>query len=187
MRKPDWNENVNDPRLGFELFQRHDNIAGKSFKGSYSSARGGNILYRRWENHSGKESRHLLIAPKSIHNEILRHLHCSKMAGHLGVKKTLARVHQRFYWMNWRRFVQEWCKTCDKCASRKSSHKPRGPLKIYNVGYPMERVAIDVLGPFPKTDCGNDYILVAQDYFTVARGVVSSSKSASDYCCTGVS
>ena len=31
---------------------------------------------------------------------------------------------------------------------------------------PMERIAIDVLGPLPKTDAGNQYILVAQDYFT---------------------
>lgn len=30
----------------------------------------------------------------------------------------------------------------------------------------MERVAIDVLGPLPKTDSGNEYILIAQDYFT---------------------
>ena len=30
----------------------------------------------------------------------------------------------------------------------------------------MDRVAVDVLGPFPKTPRGNQYILVAVDYFT---------------------
>ena len=30
----------------------------------------------------------------------------------------------------------------------------------------MERVAVDVLGPLPKTENGNEYILIAQDYFT---------------------
>lgn len=30
----------------------------------------------------------------------------------------------------------------------------------------MERVGIDVLGPFPHTDKGNRYILTAMDYFT---------------------
>ena len=30
----------------------------------------------------------------------------------------------------------------------------------------MERIATDVLGPLPKTDSGNEYILIAQDYFT---------------------
>ena len=62
--------------------------------------------------------------------------------------------------------MQEWCKKCDECASRKGSRKPRGPLKIYNVGYPMETVAIDVLAPLLKTNCGNEYILIVQDYFT---------------------
>ena len=30
----------------------------------------------------------------------------------------------------------------------------------------MERVAVDVLGPFPLTDLGNRYVIVAMDYFT---------------------
>ena len=30
----------------------------------------------------------------------------------------------------------------------------------------MKRIAIDVLGPLPKTDSGNQYLLIAQDYFT---------------------
>ena len=30
----------------------------------------------------------------------------------------------------------------------------------------MEMVAIDIMGPFPKNENGNCYILVAEDYFT---------------------
>lgn len=30
----------------------------------------------------------------------------------------------------------------------------------------MERVGVDILGPFPTTDQGNRYVLVAMDYFT---------------------
>ena len=51
-----------------------------------------------------------------------------------------------------------------KCASRKGYTK--NPLKLYTVGAPMERLAVDVLGPLPKTDSGNQYILIAQDYST---------------------
>ena len=36
----------------------------------------------------------------------------------------------------------------------------------YNVGSPMERIAIDVLGPLPITETGNKYILIVADYFT---------------------
>ena len=31
---------------------------------------------------------------------------------------------------------------------------------------PMERVALDVVGPLPETERGNKYILVVGDYFT---------------------
>ena len=36
----------------------------------------------------------------------------------------------------------------------------------YNTGSPMERIAIDVLGPLPITETGNKYILIVADYFT---------------------
>jgi len=39
-------------------------------------------------------------------------------------------------------------------------------MKQYNVGLPFERLAIDVAGPFPETNRGNKYILVAIDYFS---------------------
>ena len=53
------------------------------------------------------------------------------------------------------------------CASHKGpAQRPREPLQAYNVGAPMERIAIDVLGPLPETDNGNKYLLIAMDYFT---------------------
>ena len=39
-------------------------------------------------------------------------------------------------------------------------------MKLYVVGAPMERIAMDILGPFPVTENGNKYILVICDYFT---------------------
>lgn len=120
------------------------------------------LLFRRLESDRGGEVRNLLLAPKSIREEILKHLHCSSTGGHLGVRKTEQRVHHRFYWINWRRFVRDWCRKCGKCAARKGqSRQLRAPLQIYNVGSPMEKVAIDILGPLPRTDSGNKYILVA--------------------------
>ena len=40
------------------------------------------------------------------------------------------------------------------------------PLKQYAVGAPMERIAIDILGPLPETPWKNKFILVVSDYFT---------------------
>jgi hypothetical protein len=35
----------------------------------------------------------------------------------------------------------------------------------YLVGAPWERMAIDILGPLPRTDNGNKCIMVVEDYF----------------------
>ena len=125
------------------------------------------ILYRCWEDAGGRDVKYLYVTPKAIQDNVLRNLHDSPTAGHFGVKKTLARVRQRFYWTDVRRSVENWCRKFDKCASHKGyPRQAKSPLKLYNVDSPMERIAIDVLGPLPKTDLGNQYILVAQDYFT---------------------
>ncbi|KAF7654557.1 hypothetical protein LDENG_00068330 [Lucifuga dentata] len=56
---------------------------------------------------------------------------------------------------------------CDACTAKKGpTRRSHAPLQQYQVGAPMERVGVDILGPFPTTDSGNRYVLVAMDYFT---------------------
>ncbi|UYV68184.1 K02A2.6-like [Cordylochernes scorpioides] len=63
--------------------------------------------------------------------------------------------------------LKKWCRNCTQCSARKGpTTRSKGKLKIYNVGSPFERIAIDVAGPFPKGDLGNKYVLVIMDYFT---------------------
>lgn len=125
------------------------------------------LLYRRWELTKLGKVTWQLVLPKGLRISLLRQLHDNPVGGHLGVSKTLAKVRERFYWIHCRRDVEEWCQRCDLCAARKGpSVKQRSLLQLYNVGEPMERVAIAVLGPLPDTDQGNKYILIAMDYFS---------------------
>ncbi|KAF7641126.1 hypothetical protein LDENG_00292860 [Lucifuga dentata] len=56
---------------------------------------------------------------------------------------------------------------CDACTAKKGpTRHSHAPLQQYQVGAPMERVGMDILGPFPTTDSGNRYVFVAMDYFT---------------------
>ena len=58
-------------------------------------------------------------------------------------------------------------RTCPSCATKKlPAPKKRAPLNPVRVGYPMQMVAVDLMGPFPESENGNSYILVAVDYFT---------------------
>ena len=125
------------------------------------------VLYRRWESVSGDKEHWQLIVPQSLKDDVLRQVHDSPTAAHLGKKKTLGRLRERFFWSGCDRDVRRWCRECDLCASRKGpSKRPRAPMKAYNVGAPLERIAIDVTGPLPSTDSGNKYVLVVADYFT---------------------
>ena len=51
------------------------------------------------------------------------------------------------------------------CHSEYPNPNRRTSLQPIQVGYPLELVAMDLTGPFPKGPCGNRYILVAGDYF----------------------
>ncbi|UYV73938.1 K02A2.6-like [Cordylochernes scorpioides] len=94
-------------------------------------------------------------------------MHSSPTGGHFGIRKTLAKARERFIWPESRADVKKWCRNCTQCSAKKGpTTRSNGKLKIYNVGAPFERIAIDVVGPFPKSDLRNKYILVIMDYFT---------------------
>ena len=125
------------------------------------------VLCRQWESEAGDEVRWQLVMPSSLRNDVLQELHTEETAGHLGVNKTLGRVKERFYWPRCTKDVKDWCRACDLCASReRPTRTPRAPLQTYNVGAPLERVALDIMGPLPESDRGNKYILVIGDYFS---------------------
>ena len=126
-----------------------------------------NVLYKRWEAEARDTVQWQLVVPKGLRADILREMHDAKTAGHLRVTKTLGRIKQRFYWYRCSQDVKDWCRRCDSCAARKPPQKkPRSAMKTYNVGAPLERVALDVLGPLPESERGKKYILVVADHFT---------------------
>ena len=125
------------------------------------------VLFRQWESADGYRKINQLIMPKSERQKVLSELHEGVTGGHLGEDKVLAKLKERFYWPGHARDVKNWCQTCSACAQRKSP-APRNKAKLQTVciGYPMQMVSTDILGPFPVSDNGNSYILVATDYFT---------------------
>ena len=124
------------------------------------------VLYRQWEDVPGGGA-HKKLQLASLVPQVLAGLHDSPVGGHLGAKNTLDKVRTRFYWPNQRNDVQLWCASCAKCCSRKTPLVVRAPLQLDNsVSRPLQRVAMDILGPLPETARGNRYILVIGDYFT---------------------
>ena len=154
--RPATNETKNMARATRRLFQLWDQLQVKE-----------GVLYRAYLSEPEDDVRLQMVVPESMRKEVLEDLHEGTMSGHLGTEKTLARVKERFYWPGHYNDVQEWCKTCAVCAARKTpAPKARAPLQSIKAGYPMQIVAMDILGPFPESPAGNNYILVVADYFS---------------------
>uniref|UniRef100_A0A3B3SFD3 Gypsy retrotransposon integrase-like protein 1 n=1 Tax=Paramormyrops kingsleyae TaxID=1676925 RepID=A0A3B3SFD3_9TELE len=125
------------------------------------------VLQRAWVEPATGEKRWQVVVPKVMQEEVLKALHGSAGSGHFGVTKTLRRVRQGFYWGRLRRDVEDFCRCCDLCTARKGPQgQSRAQLQQFPVGEPMQRVGVDVMGPFPRTTQGNRFILTAMDYFT---------------------
>ena len=122
------------------------------------------VLYRHFVSVDGTLDHLQLVVPKSLQENILKQIHDD---GHLGQEKTLSRVKQKFYWPGHYNDIKNWCNTCVTCATHKSSApKQKAALQTVQAGYPLQMVAVDILGPLPESEAGNSYLLVAGDYFT---------------------
>ena len=113
-------------------------------------------------------SQHLqLVLPSVVRESVLQDLHSGSMEGHVGESKMIHLVRERYYWPGWKESVKEWCRKCRTCSTRKMAPpSKRAPLQTLQAGYPLQIVAVDILGPLPVTAQGNKYVLVACDCFT---------------------
>ncbi len=108
-----------------------------------------------------------LVVPSILHKNILQASHNDITSAHLGVRKTMDKIKSNFYWYKMSESVKSWIKQCSFCGGRKRpANTPKAPLQEYCVGYPLDRVVIDITGPFPLSESGNKYILVVMDSFT---------------------
>ena len=125
------------------------------------------VLCRKWVDANTADFTPRIILPPSLRDLCINELHNSKAAGHLGYTKTLRRVKDRYFWVGMTVDLRSYLRKCIQCARRKRpARKRRAKLRQYRVGSPLDRVAVDILGPLPETTKGNLYVMVIGDYFT---------------------
>lgn len=99
--------------------------------------------------------------------QLLQLAHTHAWVAHQGVKATLARITNHFFWPSVSRDVRLLCKRCEVCQrmSGQSPEKaPLCPLPVIQV--PFERIALDFVGSLSRTGRGARYLLVIVDYAT---------------------
>ncbi|KAL7841339.1 hypothetical protein SRHO_G00250300 [Serrasalmus rhombeus] len=147
---------------------------------------------RRYAAWAGPKSISVLLGQsKRTRGAAVSAVHGPVGVGHFGVNKTLRQLRQRFYWPGCRTDVELFVHCCDACTAKKGpTGKSRAPLQPLQSGAPMERVAVDVLGLFPRTEAGNRYVLVAMDFFTkwpeayaVQSAVTTAERLVEEFFC----
>ncbi|GBG67262.1 hypothetical protein CBR_g88551 [Chara braunii] len=109
----------------------------------------------------------LLCVPRDrrLRTRLLGEYHDSRLAGHFGVNRTIARLRHRFLWPDLITDVTRYCDSCEVC--RRSKPRNRNPYgELHPMPIPREpglSIAMDVTGPFPRDRLGHDGILTVVD------------------------
>lgn len=147
----------------------------KSLKGCLTKAekrQGGyffkdGLICRLWTLPHKTDEVHQVVLPKSYRETTMKMAHFSPFAGHFGKRKTTSRIMAAFFWPGMWQDVQNMCRACETCqrmAGKTHRRYPLVPLPI--IEKPFSRVAMDLVGPLPKTSQGHRFILVICDYAT---------------------
>ena len=109
----------------------------------------------------------LYVPEGNIRLDVLKACHDSRLAGHLGQRKTLELVTRSFWWPALENSVKQYCETCNICVAAKSSrHKPHGLLMPLQAPEgPWTSISMDFIVELPES-AGMTAIFVVVDRFT---------------------
>eukprot|EP00877_Chromochloris_zofingiensis_P003160 jgi/Chrzof1/12845/Cz07g09130.t1 len=109
----------------------------------------------------------LLVLPDhdGLRQEVLEELHDAPYSGHLGVTKTTKAVLRLYWWPGVNADVLQFVKSCEACQRNKiSTQPPAGLLHPMPIpGRRWESVSLDLVTCMPKTQRGNDTVVVFVD------------------------
>ena len=70
--------------------------------------------------------------------------------------RTVKRVQEHFNWFGLHEDVGNYVKSCATCTQVNDPPRtPKSPLTCVRACHPLERVAIDIVGPLPRSNSGH--------------------------------
>lgn len=106
--------------------------------------------------------------PKSQRFDVIKSYHDPPTNADFGFSKTLHRVQESYYLPSMRYDILKYIRNCKVCGAQKIANSSRMGLlgTEKNVRFPFQVIAVDLMGPFPRSLKGNCYLLVITDFFT---------------------
>jgi dUTPase len=127
-----------------------------------------NVIYRKILAHEprlGANDR--LCIPNALQDKALYWAHAHDSVGHLGIGATQKRVRARFFFPGLYNKVESYVLGCHKCLQKRGAPARLNlPPHHTQRGFPGARWSLDLVGPMPRTEQGNAYIMTAEDVFT---------------------
>ena len=125
----------------------------------------------------GRPSR--IYVPYSCRSDLIKYFHDDPLTCHPGADETLRAIRENHFWPRMHDDVRRTVANCANCLLTKAA-KPiaRGVQQPRQPNAPWDTIAIDMMGPYPRTSRGKRFILVATDVMSrwVEAFAVSSSE-----------
>ena len=100
-----------------------------------------------------------IVVPEKLRPRVLLAHHSSAVAGHPGVRRMYNTLTRGYYWPTMIVDEHATVRACETCArDRMQFIRHTNPLKLFPAKLPLFDVAIDIMGPLPKTTHGKLYI-----------------------------
>ncbi|XP_025830531.1 uncharacterized protein K02A2.6-like [Agrilus planipennis] len=106
----------------------------------------------------------LIVIPTSFQPQLLQKYHDE--AGHPGIQETTRRMSLFYKWENMKGNISNYIRQCRICQCSKKQRITRAPLRPRQPDKPWDTIALDLMGPYPRTSRGRKFILVVTDLFS---------------------
>ena len=112
----------------------------------------------------GEDGALQVVLPRALQREAMAEAHGE---GHFGLKKSLHRVRQNFFWPGMAKDVEQFVHDCGTCAVKQTGRRPVGELQHIEKGGVWESLAMDHFGPFRVgTNDKKAWVILVVDLFT---------------------
>ena len=122
------------------------------------------ILCRR---HPRDQTMIQAVLHSSLRHRLLRLAHHTPIAGNPGQTRLHRRLQRSYYWPHMPDNISTTVRECTSCAkNRLRLLRKASEMKLFPATAPLDSVAIDILGPLPKSSRDFIFMLVISDRFT---------------------
>jgi hypothetical protein len=118
--------------------------------------------------HRSKNGIPCIVVPKSLKAFVLRRHHGIPISGHLGRRRVILAIRERYWWKGMHRDVNHWVRACLVCRRRKTPRPLHAGQARSNplAPHPWHTASIDLVGPLNTTVAGDKDLLTILDTFT---------------------